>query len=495
MNGNNISSARVASAVDSYERSGEAAWSIQYPSDGEFHFINSFFARILNRMDRIFLLETLVSIVRELVLNASKANYKRIFYKRRGLDVNQPDDYRRGMELFRNIIRNPQIIKKETRESDYRIDIGVRKTATSLIISIQNNCAPSEEEMQRILTRVEKAKSINDFTAAYDTVFDTSEGAGLGIVLIYLLLKNAGIDHSMLSMKPGKDFLEFTITVPDDIRRPEVTSLIKDSIINEVDALPSLPDYVIELKKMCSDPSVSIDELSLKIATAPSLAAETLRLANTAGFMPGRRINSIGDAIVIIGMKNLDLLLTMAAAKTILEQRYRRFEQIWNHCVKTASYARAITRIRGEKKVGERAYIAGLLHDIGKIVLLAVDMEKVRQIAEIVNNRKMISTTILEEISLGISHSQIGTMIARKWNFPEYIVASIENHHTPLNSADEHKNLTAIVYMANMLCEIENQNALYSFLESEILDFFALRRKTDFESFHESIRSAHAGQS
>ncbi|HOO73475.1 MAG TPA: HDOD domain-containing protein [Spirochaetota bacterium] len=492
MHRKNSSIHKLAQATEIFEQTGSFIVSMKYPSDRDFQFFNSFIAKILSRTNRIFLLETLISIIRELILNASKANFKRLFFQKSGFDITDPGQYKTGMEQFKKFIKNPDYIKKEIKESGYLITLSITKKNGMLKISVMNNCAPVIEEIQRIIIRIEKAKEVTDFSTAYDSVFDTSEGAGLGIVLIYLLLKNAGIDPSMISVKPAADSMTVTVMIPENLRRQEITSLIKDKIIQEVDALPTLPRHIVDLKKMCSDPTVSIENLATKISRDPSLTADVLRLANSAGISAGRHIENITDAIVIIGLKNLDLILTTVAAKTILEKRYRRFEQIWNHCNKTASYARIIANKYGLKKIAESAFIAGLLHDIGKIVLLAVDMNKVREIAEIVHNKKMISSTILEEISLGISHESIGSMIAEKWNFPDYIIETIKTHHSPLNTSEPYSALVAVVYMANMLCEIENQNAYYSFLESEILDFFGVDNKADFESFHESVKAAHS---
>jgi HD-like signal output (HDOD) protein len=133
--------------------------------------------------------------------------------------------------------------------------------------------------------------------------------------------------------------------------------------------------------------------------------------------------------------------------------------------------------------------MAGLLHDLGKIVLLATDMSLVQTIAKLVENRKIITSTIMEEISIGISHSTIGELIARKWNFPDYLVDAIKYHHSPLNSAIDSREIVDIVYIANMLCGIEDRRYSFFYLEESILDKYGLNDEEKFKAFHEKLKN------
>jgi putative nucleotidyltransferase with HDIG domain len=278
--------------------------------------------------------------------------------------------------------------------------------------------------------------------------------------------------------------------VPENIREPEKTSLVKTRIIEEIETLPTLPEYLLELERLCHDPEVSIETIAEKVSEDPALTADILKLANSAGFITVKRIESINEAIVIIGLKNLNLILWTAEARKIMDKRYKKFEQIWNHCNKTAFYARNLACKMKMGGLADQAFIAGLLHDIGKIVLLSLDKKLMDMIASIVKNEKIISTAILEDISIGISHSEIGGMIAEKWNFPDFIIEAIRNHHHPLSSGG-FRDLVFIVYTANILSNIDNQNADYSFIESEVLKKFRIKNQKQLVRLHEGLINSY----
>jgi len=139
----------------------------------------------------------------------------------------------------------------------------------------------------------------------------------------------------------------------------------------------------------------------------------------------------------------------------------------------------------------ESVYTAGLLHDLGKIILLATDRKLVKQIADIVKDRK-ITTTTMEEIAIGISHSSIGSMISRKWNFPEYLTESILNHHSPLNAGDRYRDIVHTTYLANMMVGIEDRKYSYYYIEESILERYELEDYEKFNSFHERLKKRYA---
>ena len=477
--------------VEYFERGETIRFTFKHPSDSDFNIIDSFLARILSRNNKLYLLETVISILRELVLNAAKANYKRIYFSEKGLDINDPRDYDRGMTSFRNLISKQQVLQDKLKNNDYWIRITCIPGSTEVIIETENNAVPTKQELQRIEERIDKAQNIKSFSHTYDAVFDTLEGAGLGLLLTILLMKNAGLDHEHFKLICQRDSFLARLTIPRKIVKTAVTVEIKNSIIREIETLPTLPEYIIELKALCNNPDISIEELSERISKDPSLAADVLRLANSAGFITSKKIETISEAVIIIGLKNLDMILTIASAKKILQGRYRRFQMVWNHCNQCAVYARLIAMETGFRDIADNAFMAGILHDIGSIVLLTVDDDLTEKILHLLNRRKAPSSTVLEEITIGISHAEIGNLIAEKWNFPDYIIDVITYHHSPLKAEEKFKDLVMVVYLANILCNIEHNNMQFSFIEEQALDAFGISDKTAFEQFHNRIKQEY----
>jgi len=470
----------------------EITINFNFPDNEIMLLINSLVSKILSRINKIFYLDTILTILREMLLNAIKANAKRLFFSKRNFDICNSQDYKNGIiEFKKNVVGKIELMKSELEKSEYEIIFKMKMIDNSLEFKIINNATLTTEELDRIDLRVTAAENADSFTEAYEHVHDDSEGAGLGIVLSILLLRNAGIDSRYFMIKKDKKTVTSSLYLPHRHTSYEKISSIKKTIISEIEHLPTFPENITELQAMCNDSSVSIDEISSKIITDPSLTADLLKISNSAGFITSRRIENINEAIMTIGLNNLIAILTAAAARKIMDSKYKKFGQIWNHCNRVAFYSRFIALETDMSFYAEKAFISGILHDIGKIVLLSITPDLACQLSSIAQSKKIRSSTILEEISIGISHATIGSIIAEKWNFPDYLLDAIKNHHSPLNSKNEFKQVTSIVYLANMLCEIERQRYNFDFIETEVLDIFNFSSENKLLQLHEKLSAQY----
>jgi len=106
----------------------------------------------------------------------------------------------------------------------------------------------------------------------------------------------------------------------------------------------------------------------------------------------------------------------------------------------------------------------------------------------------MRTSTVIEEVSIGISHSSIGEKIARRWNLPEYLVETIQWHHAPLNCNKEYQDIVYLTYLANKMCSIEEKKYDYYFLEEEVLQRFNLDDEKAFNDLHEEMKKKYNDQ-
>jgi len=463
----------------------------QYPSEDSMLAINALIAKILSRSDLKYLIDTCITVVREIILNAFKANAKRVFFTSNGYDIDDKETYTKGMKEFRKMIIDFSGMREVVIESALTIMVKFIKTGRGIVISVKNNIPMLEDEYIRASHRVRLALEHDDFNSIYREAHDSTEGAGLGLIISLLLLKNAGIDPEGFKIKKEKQYTSVEFIVPFDPRKAAAISEFKERIIREVDSLPTFPEHIMELQELCDSPRSNINTISNKILTDPSLTADVLKISNSAGFITGKRIDNISDAVIIIGLKNLKSILIATASRRILDKRYKRYEGIWDHCNRAAFYGRAIAELTGRSRISDQVFIAGLLHDIGKIALLAADDTLAGQIGQMLGTRRPGSTAILEEISTGVSHSTIGRLIAEKWHFPDFITESIAYHHMPLVAPPQFRDIITIVYLANMFCEIEKKNFDMSFIETEILEELGITERNDFDAFLNTIRKRY----
>jgi putative nucleotidyltransferase with HDIG domain len=482
----------LASQVQKGETIG---FSFHYHTKSIIRFLNSLLTKILSRNNIVFLLDTVITVLREIIVNAVKANSKRVYFKVENLDIKNIHHYSKGMESFKDfMVSQKDIMEEELKKSDYKVDLFIRRNDTGIEIFVRNNTPIHPDELSRIKLRIEKAKQYKDFAEVYVDVIDDIEGEGLGLLLTILFLRNSGIGENSLKITSDNKITQATLSIPFQLKPVVITSEIQSRVLNEVEELPTFPENVIKLQEMVRLPDIKIRALADRIVMDPALATAVLRLSNSAGFITRNRIETVDEAIKIIGLKNLNAILIAASARSIMENKYSAFKEIWRHSGIVAFYARHLALRFGLAKISDTVYLAGLLHDLGKIVLLSTSSKLSEWISEVTRNREIRTTTIIEEVSIGISHSTIGALIAKKWNLPEYLHEAIQNHHSPLNTEEEFRDVVFITYLANQMCGIETKKYDFHYFEEDVLGRFDINDEEKFNRLHEEMKKRYEQQ-
>ncbi len=467
--------------------------SFKYVTDDLLMFINSILTRELAKHDLQYLIYAVITILRELIVNSLKANAKRIFFQINNLDINNPIQYNEGVERFKEeVIGDFDSIKDEIMNNEHSINLNISEEKDSLSFTIKNSVAIAPEELVRINMRIALAIEQNSFNDIYAKIEDETEGAGLGLALIVMFLKSMGIDPSTFIIKSDGNVTLSSFQIPYMLKPVEVLTTVKERILEEITGIPTFPENIITLMQMCSDPDADIDKIAEKIKLDVSVTSDVIKLANSAGFITGQRVDDISRAVMKIGLKNLKNILLASNARKILESRYTKFEEIWDHCNQVAFYSRQIAlKFKIPGGGADNAYVAGLLHDLGQVILLAVDMDSVRKIAEIVQDRNIITTTVMEELSIGISHAEIGHLVSGKWNFPEFLAEIIRHHHSPLSIPEEFRAVGFCVYLANMIAGMEKRKYYYYYIEEIVLEKFNIKDEAELKKLHEFLKNEY----
>lgn len=209
--------------------------------------------------------------------------------------------------------------------------------------------------------------------------------------------------------------------------------LTLDTLINKIEKLPALP-YVISLVlRKIEDPRSSINDITKAMSGDEGLVANILKLANSAYYGFPRRIVSVTEAVVILGLNTLKSLVYTTLAKDILGKEVKGYAldrgELWRHSIACGIVCREIAR---KNKLGdiEAYFVAGLLHDIGKVVLgeyLEKEYEEIVRRA----NESMKPFNEIEQEVFGFDHAEVGGLLAKKWNLPEFLIDAIRYHHSP----------------------------------------------------------------
>ncbi len=450
--------------------------------------LNALTVKALSMRDSLFILNSMITIIRELVENAEKANAKRVFFRKRGKNIHDAHDYAEIMREYegkiKEMVRN---IEADLEQSGFIVSVIFRFENGNLVIEVGNNIELLEDEKRRILTRMKMGEKSSHFLDIYGKIQDSSEGGGVGIVLVFFMLKNIGVAPSALQLVARDNFTSMQLRLPESFKPVEITTEIKRRILNDVKGIPTFPETIERLIAMCDDENTSIECIAEEIEKDPAITADVVRLSNSAGFISGKRIYNVADAVKTVGLKNVRALLLVCSARKIIDTRYKKFEEIWEHCNRVSAYSRYLAHEYHLLSRFENIAIAGLLHDLGMIVLLSTDINLVKSIASLTRDKKLINSTILEEVYIGLSHSTLGGIIARRWNFPDYLIEAIQHHHSPFDASTEFHDVVYAVYLANMLVGIEEKKYEYYFIENAVLKRFKLDGYGKIQKYHKHI--------
>ena len=224
-----------------------------------------------------------------------------------------------------------------------------------------------------------------------------------------------------------------------------------DEIAAKVGDLPALPEVITRVMSLIYSPKTTIKDLEKVIAKDQALAAKVLRIANSAFYGARREVNTLSRAIVILGFNTLRSLVLTGASETIYGNKNSNFKEriLWEHSVAVALAARIIAR-ECNYEGPEEAYVGGLLHDIGKVVLDVNFPEDYRTVIQHVYNQQQTFVEAEREV-FGFDHAEVGALVVRQWSFDPKLQEAVRLHHDPM-AAKEDPLLCAIISLANDLC-------------------------------------------
>lgn len=249
-------------------------------------------------------------------MNAIKANQKRMVFKEAGLDIKDPDQYLIGMERFKE-----ELISKKDLYADLLEQNGLYVLITfgfnqnSFLLKVSNNVGILPEEDQRIQERISKARSYNDLSEVFENHGDESEGAGLGLAMSLLMLKNEGIEGDSYRIKSEEGITSAYIKIPFEFKKRNINLQKTGDIFAELDTLPTFPDNINQIMSLINKPDSSIQNITELVSRDVSLSTNILKLANSASFSQRARVEDLEDAIKVIGLSELNNILLSLGTK------------------------------------------------------------------------------------------------------------------------------------------------------------------------------------
>ena len=226
-----------------------------------------------------------------------------------------------------------------------------------------------------------------------------------------------------------------------------------DALVRQVRDLPALPAAVLRVMQIADDPKASAPDVARALTSDQALAARVLKLANSAFYGASRRISTVSEAVVILGLRTTRNLAMATSCEEMMAREVSGYAMqrgaLWRHSLACGSAAQALAK-RAHIRGVEEAFVAGLLHDIGKVILSTYQREKFALVLRRTLERGIPYSEAEQEI-FGFDHAEAGARLLERWNLPSSLVSAVRFHHKPLEAPDS-SPLPALVHVADAIC-------------------------------------------
>ncbi len=268
-------------------------------------------------------------------------------------------------------------------------------------------------------------------------------------LMLELKIDSAKVEHARPAGEPSENS---DATAVYSQKRSAIAAR-KAKILRGLVNLPPMPHIILKAREIMADPDSSLKNLADTIETDQALVAKVLTLANSAYYGVSGMVSSIQHASVLLGQKTLVQLITISASSSLLNKKLKSYQvapdEMWKHSLACAFGARRLCE-KNHPDLVEDAFVAGLLHDAGKIILDPY-LERYKDEFDRLSRQMDRPFFEVEKAIIGFDHAEIMARACRLWRFPEAQSDAIRFHHGPLDS--ENGQLALIIHTADILAK------------------------------------------
>lgn len=248
-------------------------------------------------------------------------------------------------------------------------------------------------------------------------------------------------------------------------------------LVSGIEKLPSSPKVYLELERLLQSDDISINNVEAIISRDLTMTAKILQLVNSPFFGLANRVRNLMEAINLLGIKTIKTLTLYSevfSSFDISESIPFSIDELWTHSIKTAKSSKEIMRLKSkDRRLHDDAYIAGLLHDIGKLVLCYIP-DYYKDLKRLLIEKDIMYHEAEYEI-IGATHAEVGAYLLSLWGLSEDIIEAVAFHHTPSMIKDMNFNVLSAVHIANavghILPHIDTKHLKYMDVSSNLVEY------------------------
>jgi len=403
----------------------------------------------------------IVYCLNELTTNAKKANTKRVYFKEKGFDIYDQKSYDEGMLNFKQeSLGNIDYYLQQQKKEGLYIKVIMQVKQGQIIFEVRNNVQMVATEFKRIFDRMVVARDYENVDQAFMQAIDDTEGAGLGLIIMLLMLKKIGLQEDSFELITEKDLTINRITIPIDFEANRHLVELTKTIVDYIEEIPQFPEKIMQIQRLINDPNATMGTIASLISDDIALTTDLLKLVNSVAFGLTKECMSINEAVKMAGLRGIQHLLYSVGTLQVLKVTSDEQKKLWDHTYRCAFFAHNLAKMRGKDKLLEEIYVCALLHDLGKIVFSSIYPEMLEKIKDL-QAEKNIPEQVIKSVMSGMEHQSIGVAVAEKWHLPAAIVNTIKYQYEPEAAPEEYYDLISTVSFAEFMLQFFDGNVSY----------------------------------
>ena len=416
-------------------------------------YIRNIMEMFLEECHQDHLKEYLNFCLSELLTNAKKANTKRVYFQEKGLDINNREDYEKGMENFKmDTLTNINHYLELQKKAGLYIKLSLKILADKIYIEIRNNAALTVFERERINQKLDSVQQYKEMNEVFTNVLDQSEGAGLGIIIIILMLQKVGLSKDNYQVVSEENETITRIILPCNATVFSGVEMLSYEFVNLEDTIPILKSSFEKANKIVNAES-GIDRKALYDVIQRDLSLAMLPFKYV--LEQDKKCFNLQKAIAMLSDYDLKYIYSESNPRNRLIENNEFFERILKHSQKTAFYAYTLYKnceAKGSFEEDEEyMYLLGLFNSLGAILLSGASKNQIDYITELSKQYPKYGENILDLFLHRNASTYLSMVAARRFGFPIKICYDLVGWNGLAIVPDDAKNRVSILHIAEMI--------------------------------------------
>ena len=365
------------------------------------------------------LIEYLNFCLSELLTNAKKANTKRVYFQEKGLDINNPEDYEKGMENFKmDTLTNIDHYLELQRKAGLYIKLLLRIQADKIYIEIKNNAALTVFEKERIQQKLDSVQQYKDMNEVFTNVLDQSEGAGLGIIIIILMLQKVGLSKENYQVVSEGDETVTRIILPCNRTVFSGVEMLSYEFVNLEDCMPVCKEDFDKVNKIVNEEG-PVDRKALYEIVRKNLSLALLPMRYV--IEQDKKCFDLQKAIAMLSDYDLKFIYNESNPKNRLIEDCDFFKHILSHSRKVAYYTYMLYKncpLKDTFPEDENyMYLLGLFNSLGILLIAGASKNQIDYITELSKQYPEYGENILDMFMHRNVSTYLSMVAARRYGF------------------------------------------------------------------------------